>query len=266
VTGPRVLIVEDEDAISRPLGSALRREGFVPRIAATAAEALALFAEWRPNVVALDLMLPDGDGRDLCRELRRRSDVPIVVVTARGELVDRVVGLELGADDYVVKPFSSRELAARLRAVLRRSSGRAPDGPLRVGDVEVDPPARSVTVRNRPVHLPARQFDLLLLLMRNAGRVCRREEILDELWGGDWFGSDRTLDAHVARLRDAIEPKSGAAVYIATVRGVGFRFATDDDLGARAAGSAGERAQRGDERVVDPERSETDGPAGGPEP
>ena len=171
-------------------------------------------------------MLPDRDGRDVCRELRARSDVPIVMVTARSDPVDRVVGLELGADDYVVKPFSSRELAARIRAVLRRGTGGEDNESVRIGKVSLDPSTRAATIADERLHLPAREFDLLHLLMRNAGRVVRREEIMDELWGGDWFGSSKTLDVHVARLRAKLEEDR----YIATVRGVGFRFATDGDL------------------------------------
>ncbi len=228
----RVLVVEDEEAISRPLAAALQREGFVPRVAGSAAEALAEAREWRPDAVVLDLILPDGDGRDVCRELRAGSAVPIVILSARSDVVDRVVGLELGADDYVVKPFSSKELAARLRSVLRRAGGAEPTGVIRIGDVVVDPAARTVDVRGREEHLPARQFDVLLVLMREAGRVVRREALLDELWGGAWFRSDRTLDVHVARLRDRIEPDPARPRYITTIRGVGFRFASEEDLRA----------------------------------
>jgi two-component system, OmpR family, response regulator RegX3 len=228
VKAPRVLIVEDEEAVARPLAAALRREGFTPRVAPTATAALDDLAAWRPNVMVLDLMLPDGDGRDVCREVRSRSDIPVVIVTARGEPVDRVVGLELGADDYVVKPFSSRELAARLRAVLRR--GRAGDdgAPIEAGAVRLDPRSRIATVNGEPLRLPAREFDLLHLLLRNAGRVVRRELIMDELWGADWFGSSKTLDVHIARLRDKIEDDPAHPARIVTVRGVGFRYAEED--------------------------------------
>ncbi|HXJ62551.1 MAG TPA: response regulator transcription factor, partial [Actinomycetota bacterium] len=205
-------------------------EGFVPRIASTASEARTAAAEWRPEAVVLDLVLPDGDGRDVCRELRATSDVPIVMLSARADLVDRVVGLELGADDYVVKPFSSRELVARLRTVLRRAGSTQPAEPLEIGGVAIDPATHTVTVRGTLEALPARQFDVLLLLMREAGRVVRRETLLEELWGGEWFGSGRTLDVHVARLRERIEEDSARPRYITTVRGVGFRFATDEDL------------------------------------
>ena len=226
---PRVLIVEDEEAVARPLAAALRREGFAPRVAPTASQALDELATWRPNAMVLDLMLPDGDGRDVCREVRSRSDIPVVIVTARGDPIDRVVGLELGADDYVVKPFSSRELAARLRAVLRRGKAEDPQGPIAVGSVSLDPVTRTVARGDEPLRLPAREFDLLHLLLRNDGRVVRREAIMDELWGADWFGSSKTLDVHIARLRDKIEDDPVHPRRIVTVRGVGFRYSVDGD-------------------------------------
>jgi two-component system response regulator RegX3 len=227
---PRVLIVEDEQAIAEPLAAALRRNGFTPRIASTAATSISDFETWRPHVIVLDVMLPDGDGRDVCRYVRARSDVPIIIVTAMDEPIDRVVGLELGADDYVVKPFSSRELTARIRAVLRRSAVGEPAGQIEIGDVWIDPAMREASVRGVRLLLPAREFDLLCLLMQNAGRVVRREDIMDELWGGDWFGSTKTLDVHVGRLRRRIGAGRGGDGHITTIRRVGFRFATEDDL------------------------------------
>jgi len=227
---PRVLIVEDEQAIAEPLAAALRRNGFTPRIASTAATSISDFETRRPHVIVLDVMLPDGDGRDVCRYVRARSDVPILIVTAKDEPIDRVVGLELGADDYVVKPFSSRELTARIRAVLRRSAVGEPAGQIEIGDVWIDPAMREASVRGVRLQLPAREFDLLCLLMQNAGRVVRREDIMDELWGGDWFGSTKTLDVHVGRLRRRIEAGTGVDGHITTIRRVGFRFATEDDL------------------------------------
>lgn len=227
---PRVLIVEDEQAIAEPLAAALRRNGFTPRIASTAATSISDFETWRPHVIVLDVMLPDGDGRDVCRYVRARSDVPILIVTAKDEPIDRVVGLELGADDYVVKPFSSRELTARIRAVLRRSAVGEPAGQIEIGDVWIDPAMREASVRGVRLQLPAREFDLLCLLMQNAGRVVRREDIMDELWGGDWFGSTKTLDVHVGRLRRRIGAGTGVDGHITTIRRVGFRFATEDDL------------------------------------
>ena len=244
---PRVLIVEDEETIAVPLAAALRRYGYAPRIASTAATSIFDFETWRPHVIVLDLMLPDGDGRDVCRYVRARSDVPILIVTAKDEPIDRVVGLELGADDYVVKPFSSRELAARIRAVLRRATVGEPASRIEIGDVWIDPTLREASVRGVRLQLPAREFDLLFLLMQNSGRVVRREDIMDELWGGDWFGSTKTLDVHIGRLRHRIEAES-ADSYITTIRGVGFRFATEDDLmsspGHRRPRSVSARQQR----------------------
>jgi DNA-binding response OmpR family regulator len=224
-----VLVVEDEAAIAEPLLESLEREGFAPLLAASAGEAREQLGAQPPDAVLLDVMLPDGDGRDLCREIRRGSDVPIILVTARGDEVDRVVGLELGADDYVVKPFSASELAARIRAVLRRARG-APRELIAVGDVELDGGSRSVRLRGEPLELSPREFDLLELLMRNAGRVVRREAIMDEVWDPNWFGSTKTLDVHVSWLRRKIEPDPAAPVYLSTVRGVGFRFAAPEDL------------------------------------
>jgi two-component system, OmpR family, response regulator RegX3 len=227
---PRVLVVEDEPAISEPLAESLAREGFVPVVAPTVAEAERAFEARKPDLVLLDVMLPDGDGRDLCRELRRRSDVPIVMLTARGEEVDRVVGLELGADDYVVKPFSARELAARIRAILRRGRGETGREIIEVGPVRLDAASRLVTKDGQPVELAAREFDLLHLLMRRAGEVVRREEIMDLVWDEHWFGSTKTLDVHVSWLRKKLEVDPATPVLITTIRGVGFRFAGPEDL------------------------------------
>jgi two-component system response regulator RegX3 len=222
-----VLIVEDEASISEPLSSHLSREGFEPAVAATAEAARAEVRSSPPDLILLDVMLPDGDGRDLCREIRTSSDVPIVMLTARGEDADKIVGLELGADDYVVKPFSAGELVARIRAILRR--GRIPDdrAPIGVGDVRLDPAARTVTKGGEPVTLAAREFDLLAMLMANRGAVVRREAIMDEVWDAHWFGSTKTLDVHIAWLRKKLEDDPSHPRYITTVRGVGFRFAAD---------------------------------------
>jgi DNA-binding response OmpR family regulator len=179
-------------------------------------------------VVLLDLMLPDGDGRDLCREIRASSDVPIVMLTARGEDVDRIVGLELGADDYVVKPFSARELVARIRAIMRRGRTRNEHTAIEVGDIRLDPAARTVTKRGKPVMLAAREFDLLAMLMANGGTVVRREAIMDEVWDAHWFGSTKTLDVHIAWLRRKLGDDPAHPVYITTIRGVGFRFAAPE--------------------------------------
>jgi len=225
VVGTRVLIVEDEASISEPLSSHLSREGFEPAVAPTAEAARDEVRVSPPDLILLDVMLPDGDGRDLCREIRASSDVPIVMLTARGEDADKIVGLELGADDYVVKPFSAGELVARIRAILRR--GRVPDAraPIEVGDVRLDPAARTVTKGGEPVTLAAREFDLLAMLMANRGAVVRREAIMDEVWDAHWFGSTKTLDVHIAWLRKKLEDDPSHPSYITTVRGVGFRFA-----------------------------------------
>ena len=215
-----LLLVEDDDSIAEPLVAGLRREGFGVTRAATGAEAL---AAGPADLVLLDLRLPDVDGFTVCRELRARSDVPIIVVSARGEEVDRVVGLELGADDYVVKPFGLRELVARIRAVSRRSGGRADDtaDELAAGPVRIDVRAHRVTVDGREVHLTGKEFDLLTVLVRDAGAVVDRERLLREVWNTTWYGSSKTVDVHVASLRR----KLGDPALIETVRGIGLRFA-----------------------------------------
>jgi two-component system, OmpR family, response regulator RegX3 len=228
-----VLLVEDEESITAPLAEALSREGFEPVVAGTAAEALELASARPPDLVLLDLMLPDGSGLDVCRELRSRSAVPIIMLTARGEETDRVVGLEVGADDYVVKPFSARELIARIRAVLRRTAA-APAGPVEepveLGDVRVDRARRSASVGGETLELSRKEFDLLRLLVENAGSVVTRERLIDEVWDTNWFGSTKTLDVHVSALRKKLGDDPGTPRYIHTVRGVGFRFAGADEL------------------------------------
>jgi two-component system response regulator RegX3 len=214
----RILLVEDEDAIAEPLADGLRREGFDVDRAATGGEAL----EAAPSdLVLLDLRLPDVDGLDVCRRLRERSDVPIIVVTARGEEADRVVGLELGADDYVVKPFGLRELIARIRAVTRRTGTRRSTAePLRVGALEVDERARRATLDGRELELTPKEFDLLASLARDPGAAISRRRLLEEVWETTWYGSAKTIDVHVAALRR----KLGDPGWIETVRGVGFRL------------------------------------------
>jgi len=229
----RILLVEDEVSISEPLTAALEREGFEVVAAATAGEALELFGRRSPDLVLLDVMLPDGDGRDVLREIRSRSRVPVVMLTARGEELDRVLGLELGADDYVTKPFSSAELVARMRAVLRRSSAPAPGeaaGSLEVGDVRIDLDTRSVSRGGEPVELTLKEFDLLRMLLENAGRLVKRGELVSEVWDPNWFGSTKTVDVHVSSLRRKLGDDPAAPRYIHTVRGVGFRFASADEL------------------------------------
>ena len=225
----RILVVEDEEGISEPLLDHLTREGFDAEVAGSLEEAREAYARAAPDVVLLDVMLPDGDGRDLAREIRSSSDVPIIMLTARGEEIDRVLGLELGADDYVVKPFSARELVARIHAILRRGAGTARLGPITVGAITLDPGARTCTKDDTPVELAAKEFDLLHYLMANAGTVLRREQIMDEVWDPHWFGPTKTLDVHVSWLRKKIEDDPANPVYIVTVRGVGFRFAAPDE-------------------------------------
>ena len=213
----RILVVEDEDAIAEPLVTGLRREGFDVARAATAAAAL---SAGETDLVLLDLRLPDGDGLDVCRALRSRSDVPIIVVTARGEESDRVVGLELGADDYVVKPFGLRELIARIRAVTRRTSGRHAGGSLQVGELVIDTRARRAQLAGRELELTPKEFDLLTALAQDPGAALSRRRLLEEVWNTSWFGSAKTIDVHVAALRR----KLGDPGWIETVRGVGFRL------------------------------------------
>jgi two-component system response regulator RegX3 len=227
----RILFVEDEAAIFEPFSKALRRHGFEPVIARTAAEALDSAERTEPDLVLLDLNLPDGDGSDVCRTLRKGSDVPIVMLTARGTEMDRVLGLELGADDYVVKPFSSRELISRIRAVLRRarSDPQAPAEPIDVGPLRIDPGARSVLLSGEPLKLARKEFDLLAELARNAGQVVTREDLMSRVWDVNWFGSTKTLDVHIRTLRRKLGDDSASPRFIETVRGVGFRLLTPED-------------------------------------
>jgi two-component system, OmpR family, response regulator RegX3 len=213
-----VLVVEDEDAIAEPLEEGLRREGFSVTRVATGQAAL----DAPPaDLVLLDLRLPDLDGYEVCRRLRARSDVPIIVVTAKGEEVDRVVGLELGADDYVVKPFGLRELVARIRAVLRRSERRPADREvLEVGQLRLDLRGRRAAIAGRELQLTAKEFDLLALLMRDPGAVVTKQRLLNEVWDTNWYGLSKTVDVHVATLRK----KLGDPGLIETVRGIGLRL------------------------------------------
>jgi len=231
--GPSVLLVEDERSIAEPFASALARGGFRTTVARTGAEAMALMGELQPDVVLLDLSLPDADGRDICRALRLETDVPIIMVTASGTVTDRVVGLELGADDYVVKPFATGEVIARIRAVLRRGrSGQADDGELTVQDLRIDLGARRAWLRDRELELTRKEFDLLARLARDAGRVVTREALMSDVWDMNWFGSTKTLDVHVAWLRRKLGDDPGAPSYIHTVRGVGFRLADAQERGS----------------------------------
>jgi two-component system, OmpR family, response regulator RegX3 len=235
--GRRVVVIEDETSIADPLRSALEREGYRVELAATGNGGLAAVRREPPDIVLLDLMLPDVDGRDVCRAIRADSSVPIIMLTARGLETDRVVGLELGADDYLVKPFGTAELMARMRAVLRRSEGApeavmAAGGQLEIGDVRLDHATRTVTVGATPLPLPRREYDLLHLLMQHAGVVLARDRLMNEVWGADWFGSSKTLDVHVASLRRRLGEDAAHPRHIHTVRGVGFRFAAPQELEA----------------------------------
>ena len=231
--GQRILLVEDEAAIAEPFTQALRREGFDPRWERTAAAGLAAARRDAPDAVILDLMLPDGDGRDVCRELRRTSDVPILMLTARGTETDRIVGLEIGADDYVVKPFSSAEVIARIRAILRRRPPAAPDAaplePVQVGDIAIDPGARRAWAAGQELDLTRREFDLLARLARDAGRVVTREDLIADVWDENWFGSTKTLDVHVGTLRRKLGEDPAAPRHLHTVRGVGFALRAPGD-------------------------------------
>ena len=231
---PVVLLVEDETSIAEPFARALEREGFNPVVAPTAARARELFAQRRPNIVLLDLTLPDGDGRELCREWRRESQVPIIMLTARGTETDRVVGLELGADDYVVKPFSAAEVAARIRAVLRRA---APDRTahherVTIGELSIDPASRSATIAGAELGLTRKEFDLLARLAREPGTVVSREDLMSRVWDENWFGSTKTLDVHMGWLRRKLGDDPSAPRFIHTVRGVGFRLSGPEEVAA----------------------------------
>ena len=226
---PTVLVVEDEESFVEALTLGLTREGFAVRVARDGAEALASFDASRPDVVLLDLMLPRVSGIDVCRHIRARSSIPIIMVTAKDSEVDAVVGLEVGADDYVTKPYRLRELVARVRAVLRRA-GPEPEPDevsvevLEVGDVALDAERHRVTVRGSEVALPLREFELLELLLDNAGRVLTRDTLIDRIWGPNYVGDTKTLDVHVKRLRSKIEDDPAKPSRITTIRGLGYRY------------------------------------------
>jgi two-component system response regulator RegX3 len=223
----RVMVVEDEEAYSDALSYMLRKEGFEVSIAGTGTQALTEFDRAGADIVLLDLMLPEMSGTEVCRQLRARSHVPIIMVTARDSEIDKVVGLEIGADDYVTKPYSPRELVARIRAVLRRQTGDGGEpapGTLSAGPVRMDVDRHVVTVSGSAVPLPLKEFELLEMLLRNAGRVLTRGQLIDRVWGADYVGDTKTLDVHVKRLRSKIEPEPSAPRYIVTVRGLGYKF------------------------------------------
>ena len=222
----RVLVVEDKESFSDALSFMLRKEGFEVGVAATGTDAVAQFDQQGADVVLLDLMLPGMSGTEVCRTLRQRSAVPIIMVTAKDGEVDKVVGLELGADDYVTKPFSSRELVARIRAVLRRTGEPEELLPatLEAGPVRMDVERHVVSVNGTQISLPLKEFELLELLLRNAGRVLTRGMLIDRVWGSDYVGDGKTLDVHVKRLRAKIEADPAAPVHLVTVRGLGYKF------------------------------------------
>ncbi len=224
----RILIVEDEPSLVESLRYALEVEGFEVVTADNAVDGLERARTWRPSLVLLDLMLPGGSGLDVCRQIRSRSDVPIIVVTAKDAEADKVVGLELGADDYVTKPFSMRELVARVRAHLRRANRAGTFGDtnevLRVGPFELDIDAHEVRRNGEPVSLRPKEFDLLESLMRRAGRVASRETLIDEVWGPSYFGDTKTLDVHIKRLRQKLEADPSRPRHIVTIRGIGYKF------------------------------------------
>jgi two-component system response regulator RegX3 len=224
----RVLVVEDEESFSDALSYMLRREGFEAVVAASGTDALAEFDRSGADIVLLDLMLPGLSGTEVCRALRAKSNVPIIMLTAKDGEIDKVVGLELGADDYVTKPYSARELVARIRAVLRRRGDAAETPPahgvLEAGRVRMDVERHVVAVDGETVPLPLKEFDLLEYLLRNAGRVLTRGQLIDRVWGSDYVGDTKTLDVHVKRLRAKLEPDPANPVYLLTVRGLGYKL------------------------------------------
>lgn len=230
---PHILLVDDEQLITDSLSYSLKREGFDVSLAADGLSALKAIEDLKPDLVVLDLMLPDISGFEVCRRLRTFTSTPVIMLTARGEEIDRVLGLEVGADDYLAKPFSFRELLARIQAMLRRVQldRQAPQPQLlMMGQLGLDPVARRVYKNENEIQLSAREFDLLAILMKNSGRAMSREELIKLVWGDDWVGDPRTLDVHVRWLRLKIEEDPAAPQYIQTVRGFGYRFASAEEL------------------------------------
>ncbi len=222
----RLLVVEDEESFSDALSYMLRKEGFEVAVAGTGPDALDEFDRSGADLVLLDLMLPGLPGTEVCRQLRLKSNVPVIMLTAKDSEIDKVVGLEIGADDYVTKPFSHRELLARIRAVLRRGGELEDeiDAALEAGPVRMDVERHVVTVDGKAIALPLKEFELLELLLRNAGRVLTRMQLIDRIWGADYVGDTKTLDVHVKRLRAKIEPDPTAPRFLVTVRGLGYKF------------------------------------------
>jgi len=225
----KILVADDEEKIARMVGSYLEASGFLPLLAFDGKTALGLIKEHSPACLILDINMPGADGLEVAREVRKSSSVPIIFLTARADETDRILGLELGADDYIAKPFSPRELVARVRAVLRRSAGGGLSGLLKLGGVELDTKKRKATVAGRAVALTAIQFDILALLMKEPGRVWTRLEILERAVGASYEGYERTIDAHIKNIRKAIGDDSEDPAYIGTMRGVGYRFLESGD-------------------------------------
>lgn len=225
---PTVLVVEDEESFVEALKVGLKREGFRVEVARDGEMALEMFEIVKPDVILLDIMLPKMSGIDVCRQLRKKTTTPIIMVTAKSAEIDTVVGLEVGADDYVAKPYGLRELVARIRAVLRRvpqdRGGELSSGSLTVGDVSLDPDRHEVVIRGETMTLPLKEFELLHLLLANAGRVLPRETLIDRVWGTDYVGDTKTLDVHIKRLRGKVETDPASPVHIVTIRGLGYKF------------------------------------------
>jgi two-component system, OmpR family, response regulator RegX3 len=237
---PTILVVDDEQSYRDALAVSLRREGFLVQVAADGLEAVERFETYRPALVLLDVMLPRMSGIDVCRELRAKSRVPIIMLTARDAEIDTVVGLEVGADDYVTKPFRLRELVARIRAALRRAPGEEEDSNaevVEVADVRLDPIRHEVSVRGESVQLALKEFDLLELLLVNAGRVLTRDTLMDRVWGPSYVGDTKTLDVHIKRLRAKIEENPSAPTRITTIRGLGYRYEKPKEGLAAQAGT-----------------------------
>ena len=223
----RILIVEDEESVLDPLELLLSKEGFTIETARDGREALEKFAKTNPDLILLDLMLPEVSGTEVCRQIRTKSQVPIIMLTAKDTEVDKVVGLELGADDYVVKPYSKAELVARIKAVLRRNNADAfvnQGGSISAGPVVIDVERHQVSINGENIALPLKEFELLEFLVRNSGRVLTRTQLIDRVWGSDYFGDTKTLDVHVKRLRAKIETDPANPVFIQTIRGLGYKF------------------------------------------
>ena len=221
----RILVVEDEESFSDALSFMLRKEGFTVAVATSGPDALGQFDREPADLILLDLMLPGMSGTDVCRTIRAKSRVPIIMVTAKDSELDKVLGLELGADDYVTKPFSSRELVARIRAVLRRNVDDFDDSPVvEAGPVRIDPERHQVLVNGQVVSMPLKEFDLLEYLVRNSGRVLTRGQLIDRIWGSDYVGDTKTLDVHVKRLWAKVEADPAHPVHLQTVRGLGYKF------------------------------------------